>query len=223
MSIEKLKSRMPDYAKDIKLNLGNIQSSTALSESQVWGSMLAAALASRHPDVTAAVLAEAERRVSPETIQAVKAASAVMAMNNVYYRSLHLIGDAEMMKMPARLRMNAMANPGIGLTDALIAQRHRQARLRDLFDRRHRRERLRHVPEGACEGDQGEGRFGGGRAGHPAHRRRRPRRRLRARRRNGDERGQGRSLIRPLLERTSTSASDRRRHRSLRACPTLRA
>lgn len=117
MSIETLKSRMPDYAKDIKLNLGNIQTSTALSESQVWGSMLAAALASRHPDVTAAVLAEAERHVSPETIQAVKAASAVMAMNNVYYRSLHLIGDAEMMKMPARLRMNAMANPGVDKLD----------------------------------------------------------------------------------------------------------
>lgn len=117
MSIETLKNRMPEYAKDIKLNLGNVQTSTALTENQVMGAMLAAALASRNADVIAAVAAEAERRASPETVKAAKAAAAVMAMNNVYYRSLHLNGDTEMMKMPARLRMNAMANPGVDKLD----------------------------------------------------------------------------------------------------------
>ena len=40
-----------------------------------------------------------------------------MGMNNVYYRFTHLVEDAEYEKLPARLRMNAMANPGIDRLD----------------------------------------------------------------------------------------------------------
>ena len=40
-----------------------------------------------------------------------------MGMNNVYYRFLHLVEDAEYQSMPARLRMNVMANPGIDKLD----------------------------------------------------------------------------------------------------------
>jgi lipoyl-dependent peroxiredoxin subunit D len=35
-----------------------------------------------------------------------------MAMNNVYYRAVHLASNTEYTKMPARLRMNVIANPG---------------------------------------------------------------------------------------------------------------
>ena len=40
-----------------------------------------------------------------------------MAMNNVYYRFLHLVEDAEYAKLPARLRMNVIGNPGIARAD----------------------------------------------------------------------------------------------------------
>ena len=36
-----------------------------------------------------------------------------MGMNNVYYRFLHLVEDAEYAQLPARLRMNVIGNPGI--------------------------------------------------------------------------------------------------------------
>jgi alkyl hydroperoxide reductase subunit D len=35
-----------------------------------------------------------------------------MAMNNVYYRFTHLVEKDEYQRLPARLRMNVMANPG---------------------------------------------------------------------------------------------------------------
>ena len=38
-------------------------------------------------------------------------------MNNIYYRFTHLVSDAEYAKLPARLRMNVMANPGIDKID----------------------------------------------------------------------------------------------------------
>jgi alkyl hydroperoxide reductase subunit D len=40
-----------------------------------------------------------------------------MGMNNIYYRFLHLVEDSEYQAMPARLRMNILANPGIDKLD----------------------------------------------------------------------------------------------------------
>src|SRR3546814_3479989 len=83
MSLEILKQRMPDYAKDIKLNLSNIAGSTALTETQLWGAMLASALAARNPIVVEDIAAEAARHLSPAARNVAKAANAIMAMNNV--------------------------------------------------------------------------------------------------------------------------------------------
>ena len=45
------------------------------------------------------------------------AAAAIMGMNNVYYRFLHLVEDEEYKQLPARLRMNVIGNPGIDKFD----------------------------------------------------------------------------------------------------------
>jgi alkyl hydroperoxide reductase subunit D len=117
MSIETLKSALPDYAKDIRLNLSAIVSDQTLGEQRLWGAMLASALATRQPQVIAAIEAEARQRLSPQAIDAAKAAHAVMAMNNVYYRFVHLVAAKDYATMPARLRMNVMANPGVEKPD----------------------------------------------------------------------------------------------------------
>ena len=51
MSIENLKNSLPEYAKDQKLNLGTLVRSTELNEEQLWGSLLAAAAATRNDTV----------------------------------------------------------------------------------------------------------------------------------------------------------------------------
>jgi alkyl hydroperoxide reductase subunit D len=117
MSIEALKDRLPAYAKDIKLNLSNILNSTALTKQQLWGAILVSAIAARNETVIEAAAGGAAQNLSPEAIEAAKAAAAIMAMNNIYYRSMHLIGDPELSKMPARLRMNVIANPGVDKLD----------------------------------------------------------------------------------------------------------
>ena len=43
MSVDNLKDALPDYAKDLKLNLGSISRSTVLDEEQLWGTLLASA------------------------------------------------------------------------------------------------------------------------------------------------------------------------------------
>ncbi|MEI8393109.1 MAG: carboxymuconolactone decarboxylase family protein [Rhodospirillaceae bacterium] len=117
MTIDALKERLPDYARDLKLNLSTLASEPGLTEQQRWGAMLASAIAARNPTVIAAIAAETATRLSPEAITAAKTAAAIMAMNNIYYRFTHLVSQADYRTMPARLRMNALANPGVDKGD----------------------------------------------------------------------------------------------------------
>jgi len=116
MSIETLKSQLPDYAKDLKLNIGSLAGEVALSTQQRAGTFIASALASRNTDVTRAIFGEFASQLSPEALAAAKAAAAIMGMNNVYYRFTHLVGG-DYPTMPARLRMNVMARPGVDKAD----------------------------------------------------------------------------------------------------------
>ncbi len=117
MSIETLKTRLPEYAKDLKLNLGSLAGEIALTPQQRAGTFIASALASRNADVTAAIVGEFGPQLSAEALTAAKAAAAIMGMNNIYYRFTHLVGNARYRTLPARLRMNVMANPGVDKAD----------------------------------------------------------------------------------------------------------
>jgi len=112
MSIETLKDRLPDYAKDLKLNLSTLASETVLDDQKKAGTFIASAIASRNAEVIRAVLAEFGPNLEPAALKAAQAAAAVMGMNNIYYRFLHMIESDEYAKLPAKLRMNVMANPG---------------------------------------------------------------------------------------------------------------
>ena len=87
MSIENLKKSLPEYAKDQKLNLGTLTRTTELNEQQLWGSMLAAAAATRNEKVIAEIAEEAKEHLSDEAVEAAYGAATVMAMNNVAYRA----------------------------------------------------------------------------------------------------------------------------------------
>ncbi len=117
MSIEHLKSLLPEYAKDIKLNLGTLVADESLSEQQLWGCFLASALAARQADVIRAVAADAATHLSDAAQNAAKASAAIMGMNNIYYRFVHLAGNHAYRTLPAKLRMNVIANPGVEKTD----------------------------------------------------------------------------------------------------------
>jgi alkyl hydroperoxide reductase subunit D len=117
MSIETLKSALPDYAKDLRLNLSSLAAETALTPQQLGGSFVAAALASRNAMVTEAVLAEFGPKLAPEALEAAKAAAAIMGMNNIYYRFVHLASATDYKTLPAKLRMNVIAKPGVEKAD----------------------------------------------------------------------------------------------------------
>ena len=117
MTVEQLRETLPGYAKDLKLNLGSLLTDTVLTEQQRWGALLATALAARNPKLIEAISTEAAAHLTPEAIAAAKSAASIMAMNNIYYRFTHLASDRDYATMPARLRMNVIANPGVEKAD----------------------------------------------------------------------------------------------------------
>jgi alkyl hydroperoxide reductase subunit D len=110
--VETLKNRLPEHARDLRLNLASLASETVLDEEKKAGTFIASAIASRNGEVLRAVQEEFGRRMDPTALKAAQAAAAVMAMNNVYYRFTHLVESEDYARLPAKLRMNVMANPG---------------------------------------------------------------------------------------------------------------
>lgn len=116
MSLENLKSGLPEYAKDLKLNLGTLARSTELSEQQLWGTFLAAAAATRSEAVFSEVAEEAKEHLSEEAVNAALGAASIMAMNNVAYRAKGWLGD-DYAQVKMGLRMNIIAKPGVEKVD----------------------------------------------------------------------------------------------------------
>ena len=117
MSVEELKGQIPDFAKDVRLNLSSMVSDEQLGEQTRYGLFLACAVATRNPHVMSTFEALAAEKLAPAAIAAAKAAASVMAMNNIYYRFTHLATAPDYRTLPAKLRMNAMARPGVPQVD----------------------------------------------------------------------------------------------------------
>lgn len=117
MTLDTLKDHIPDWARDLRINLGLLEKDDALSAKQRWSVALSAAIAARQPELIAAIDAAALSVLTPAERDAAASAAAVMAMNNVYYRFTHLCGDETYSQMPARLRMQVIGRPGIPKLD----------------------------------------------------------------------------------------------------------
>lgn len=116
MSIENLKSGLPEFAKDLKLNLGSLARSTELTEQQLWGTFLATAAATKSATVLSEIADEARSHLSDEAFDAALGAASIMAMNNVSYRAKEFLGD-DYTQVRMGLRMNIIANPGVEKAD----------------------------------------------------------------------------------------------------------
>jgi lipoyl-dependent peroxiredoxin subunit D len=109
-----LSERVPDFARDLKLNLGAVLGDGSLSEPLRYAIALACAITARHAPLRDAIEQEARARSGDSAdkyIDDARAAAALMGMNNVYYRFRHKIGKESYSQKPARLRMQRIAKP----------------------------------------------------------------------------------------------------------------
>lgn len=103
-----IKAMIPDWAKDIRLNLDATIARSSLKPEDAVGVALAAAYASRSP-----LLIDAFKTgLSDADVTGILTAAALMGMNNTYYPYVEMSGDAQLKTLPAQLRMNAYATHG---------------------------------------------------------------------------------------------------------------
>jgi alkyl hydroperoxide reductase subunit D len=117
MSLKQFADTLPDYAKDLRLNISSILSDQTLGEDRKLGLLLACAHGSGYRPLAAAAEAEVEGKLSDQYANAARGAAALMAMNNVYYRFVHLASNPEYGTLPAKLRMNFIGSHGIDKAD----------------------------------------------------------------------------------------------------------
>ena len=106
--LNSIKERMPEHAKDIRLNLDGVIARSSLAPEDALGVALAAAFAAKSPELVAAFKAA----IPPAEGYAALTAASLMGMNNVWYPFVEMAGDEELKTMRAELRMNAYASSG---------------------------------------------------------------------------------------------------------------
>src|SRR3712207_2712460 len=113
MSLKQFALALSDYSKNLRLNVSSLLSDQTLADQLKYGLILACAHGTGYKPIVEAAEAEAAGKLSEQAANAARAADAIMAMKNVYYRYVHLASNKEYGTLPARLRMNVIANPGI--------------------------------------------------------------------------------------------------------------
>jgi alkyl hydroperoxide reductase subunit D len=108
--LNSIKELIPDYAKDIRLNIDGTIARSSLEGNDAVGVALAAAFAAKSRPIIDIILASGA--LSPEESNAVLTASSLMGMNNVWYPYVEMADDADLKSQPAQLRMNAYATNG---------------------------------------------------------------------------------------------------------------
>jgi alkyl hydroperoxide reductase subunit D len=103
--VDSIKAEMPDYAKDIKLNLDTTIKRSTLGEVAEYVA-LAAAFATGHHKLWTWI--HSEMTNEHEANAAITAAS-LMAMNNTWYPYVEMSKDIQLKNIPAQLRMNAIS------------------------------------------------------------------------------------------------------------------
>ncbi|MDB5927598.1 MAG: carboxymuconolactone decarboxylase [Betaproteobacteria bacterium] len=105
-----LKARIPEYAKDIRLNLDGVIARSSLDSADALGAALAAAYAARSKPIVDAIRSSGQ--LSEVDTNAVLSAAALMGMNNVWYPYVEMAADEDLKTQRAELRMNAYATHG---------------------------------------------------------------------------------------------------------------
>jgi len=112
--LNEIKSRIPEYAKDLRINLDSVIGRSSLAPNEALGAALAAAYAAKSPALVAALrdAARGAGALPAQDEQAALTAAALMGLTNVWYSYVDLAGDAELKNQRAELRMQAYQTHG---------------------------------------------------------------------------------------------------------------
>src|SRR3546814_20611480 len=104
MSLKEFADTLPDYAKDIRLNISSLLNDQMLGDQRKYGLLLACAHGTGYQPIVQATEREVEEKLSAAAKNAARAAAEAMAMNTVYYPFLTLPYHQSYPKIPPKTR-----------------------------------------------------------------------------------------------------------------------
>ncbi|MGZ9066533.1 MAG: carboxymuconolactone decarboxylase family protein [Burkholderiales bacterium] len=105
-----LKDRIPEYARDIRLNLDGVLSRSSLEPADALGAALAAAYAAKSKTIMDAIRGSGQ--LTETDVNGALSAAGLMGMNNVWYPYVEMAADEDLRTQRVELRMNAYATHG---------------------------------------------------------------------------------------------------------------
>lgn len=116
IGLQKLVATDSRFLRDLKLNVSNVLGSANMSKKEAYLLALSVAINEKHEVLINAFEALAVKEgASDVEVAETHACTAVMNVNNVFYRFRHYMAGLEYYeKTPAGLRMNVMMNPALG-------------------------------------------------------------------------------------------------------------
>jgi lipoyl-dependent peroxiredoxin subunit D len=105
-----VKNKIPDYAKDLRLNLDSVVGRSPLDKNIVLGCVVASAFAAKNTYLLNAL--QNDESLDSTYIQAALTAASLMAMNNTWYPYVEMTADEQLKTLAPGLRMNAYATHG---------------------------------------------------------------------------------------------------------------
>jgi len=109
-NFNQLSDAIPDYAKDIKLNLSSLIANSEFDAKLVYGCAFASALSIGNESVITVFQNECQERFDSSFVDSIKSTVAIMTLNNVWYKYRDAMPSSEMKMAPQRMRVNVMAN-----------------------------------------------------------------------------------------------------------------
>ena len=112
--VDQLKESLPEYAKDVRLNLDSVIKRSSITEDLASACALAAAFATGNGKLVSFIQSNI---VDEKERDAALAAASIMAMTNTWYPYVEMVDDENLKGLPAQIRMNTIASHG-GTTKA---------------------------------------------------------------------------------------------------------
>jgi len=108
--LKTITDRIPDHAKDIRLNLGSVLGRSSLEPEAALGVALAAAYAAKCRTIVDAIRGSGQ--MSDVEQNGALSAAGLMAMNTVWYPYIDMADDEDLKTQRAELRMNVYGTHG---------------------------------------------------------------------------------------------------------------
>jgi len=122
MTIIDLKENLPNFAKDIRLNLSSLIINSEEDDRLVYGCAYSSALASGNKTLIDIFHNECSIRFDNEFIESVKSTVTIMTLNNIWYKYREAMPNDELRMAPQKMRVNVMrdyAGLDMGLFESL--------------------------------------------------------------------------------------------------------